>query len=364
MLKEKIENHIKENTERKRLPAIHEVHSKQVKDLLNAYLKEGKLKNEKLKNSLYKKDNLEEKIITETMEKLKQRVIATAKKIERYEGRIKQYRENVQFRRNQHLFYRSLDENQVQTTVLPCKEKTLNFWKELWENPVEHNKTASWIKDIQKQATRNKMENIIITTNMVAKLVKKVKNWSAPGLDELHGYRLKHLTSLHHRMATQFDEMLQNATSEELLTAGRTYLIMKDPEKSTEPSNYRLIACLPTMFKHFTRILANSVFNHLMENSLYPVEQKGNYKKSRGTKDQLLTDKMVLKNAKRWKTNLNMAWIDYKKAFDSLPHSWINACLENFGISKNICTFLKANMQKWKTVLTANGENFGEINIR
>ncbi|KAK9398763.1 lig1: DNA ligase 1 [Crotalus adamanteus] len=188
MLKEKIENHIKENTERKRLPASREVHSKRMKDILSAYLKEGKLKNEKLKSSLYKKYNLEEKTIMETMEELKQHVLATAKKIERYEGRIKQYRENVQFRRNQHLFYRSLDKNQVQASVLPYKEKTLNFWKELWENPVEHNKTASWIKDIQKQATQNKMKNIVITIDMVAKQVKKVKNWSAPGLDELHGY--------------------------------------------------------------------------------------------------------------------------------------------------------------------------------
>ncbi|KAK9396593.1 lig1: DNA ligase 1 [Crotalus adamanteus] len=104
MLKEKIENHIKRNIERKRLPAIREVHSKQVKDLLNAYLKEGKIKNEKLKNSLYKKYNLEEKTITDTMEKLKQLVIATAKKIERYEGRIKQYCGNVPSRRNQHCF--------------------------------------------------------------------------------------------------------------------------------------------------------------------------------------------------------------------------------------------------------------------
>jgi hypothetical protein len=24
--------------------------------------------------------------------------------------------------------------------------------------------------------------------------------------------------------------------------------------------------------------------------------------------------------------NLNIAWIDYKKAFDSVPHSWVEKC--------------------------------------
>ena len=41
--------------------------------------------------------DLERKIIVETMEELKQQVTATAKKIERYDGCLKQYRENSQF---------------------------------------------------------------------------------------------------------------------------------------------------------------------------------------------------------------------------------------------------------------------------
>ncbi|KAG8137834.1 hypothetical protein E2320_003781 [Naja naja] len=101
MLKEKIQNHIKKHKEKEYLPFANHL----------KYLKEGKLKNKKLKNSLYKKYNLEEKTIMELMEELKQHVIATAKKIERYKGRIKQYHENVQFRTNQHIFYQSLDEN-------------------------------------------------------------------------------------------------------------------------------------------------------------------------------------------------------------------------------------------------------------
>ena len=72
-----------------------------------------------------------------------------------------------------------------------------------------------------------------------------------------------------------------------------------------------------------TGIFAEEMYDHLETNKLLPEEQKGCRRKSRGTKDQLLIDKMVIKNCKRRMTNLCLAWIDYKKAYDMVPHSWI-----------------------------------------
>ena len=40
------------------------------------------------------------------------------------------------------------------------------------------------------------------------------------------------------------------------------------------------------------------MLNHLVNNGLNPNEQKGNRRKSRGTKDQFLLHKMTLRNAK------------------------------------------------------------------
>ena len=56
-----------------------------------------------------------------------------------------------------------------------------------------------------------------------------------------------------------------------------------------------------------TAIITESMINHLENNGLIPDEQKGNRRKSRGTKDQLLIDKMILRNAKRLKTKLHVA---------------------------------------------------------
>ena len=61
---------------------------------------------------------------------------------------------------------------------------------------------------------------------------------------------------------------------------------------------------------------------------------------------------MILRNSRRRKTNLHVTWIDYKKAFDSLPHIWIAKCLEIVGVSGNIRRFLSVAMASWQTVLT------------
>ena len=44
-------------------------------------------------------------------------------------------------------------------------------------------------------------------------------------------------------------------------------------------------------------------------------------------------NKMIMREVKMRKRNLSMAWIDYKKDYDMVPHSWIIDCLEAVGIN-------------------------------
>ena len=39
-----------------------------------------------------------------------------------------------------------------------------------------------------------------------------------------------------------------------------------------------------------------------------------------------------------------MAWIDYKKVYDFVPHSWINECMELFGTADNARNFLERDI--------------------
>ena len=90
----------------------------------------------------------------------------------------------------------------------------------------------------------------------------------------------------------------------------------------------------PLIWKFLTGRIAEEMYDYLEQEQLLPEEQKGCQRGSRGTKDQLLIDKTVLKDCKKMHSNLSMAWIDYKKVYDFFPHSWINECMELFGIAK------------------------------
>jgi hypothetical protein len=46
-----------------------------------------------------------------------------------------------------------------------------------------------------------------------------------------------------------------------------------------------------------------------------------------------------------------MVWIDYQKAFDSVPHSWIEESIELIGVNNKIVNFCKLSVEKWSTKL-------------
>ena len=58
-----------------------------------------------------------------------------------------------------------------------------------------------------------------------------------------------------------------------------------------------------------------------------------------------------------------MAWIDYKKAYDMVPDSWIKECLGLFRVADNIKTLLVNSMKKCRVMLCAGNSELGEVDI-
>ena len=77
-----------------------------------------------------------------------------------------------------------------------------------------------------------------------------------------------------------------------------------------------------------TGVIADQIYAHLDQDQemLLPEEQKGCRKGSRGTNDLLYIGRTVIKEIKSRTKNTVMAWINYKKAYDIVPHSWIIEC--------------------------------------
>jgi len=81
--------------------------------------------------------------------------------------------------------------------------------------------------------------------------------------------------------------------SPDFLVQGIIYLLPKSQD-CQDPSKYRTITCLCTIYKIYTACIAGKIYKHLDANKLLAEEQKGCIKKSQGCKAQLIIDSVVL----------------------------------------------------------------------
>ena len=62
--------------------------------------------------------------------------------------------------------------------------------------------------------------------------------------------------------------------------------------------------------------------------------------------------------------NLAIAWVDYKKAYDMIPHCWVIECLDMVGVSEKIKHFLSKIIKAWRLDLTCNNKSLGGVGIK
>ena len=164
-------------------------------------------------------------------------------------------------------------------------------------------------------------EEVEIITEKIKKILRKMPNWKAPGPDFVQGFWLKNVKSIQEGLRRNLQIYLENGNVPMWITKGRTILMQKDKEKGKAVSNYRPNACLLLVWKLLTVVIAEETYGFLDTDLLLPQQQTGCGRKSRGRNDLLFIDKMIIKEVKMTKRNLSMAWIDYKKAYDMVPHS-------------------------------------------
>jgi hypothetical protein len=106
------------------------------------------------------------------------------------------------------------------------------------------------------------------------------------------------------------------------------------------------------MYETLTGTIGRRISAHLEEQDLLlPAEQKGCHPGNKGYKDQLIISKAIYVDCTRRKKILSIAWTDYQKAFDSVPHSWVQKSMEMVRVNSKTARFCKLSMEKWNTTL-------------
>ena len=329
-------------------------------------VRKGTKINSKTRAGLEKKYQLTDRGAISVSTFLKNKIQAGSTKIRWFVEKKTTQRHNSLYNNNQRQLYKELGGDvKHENNETPDKVASKEFWENIWSVKAGHREDAGWLKDIKKEMTNiRKQQDVTISLEDVKGGIRKMTNWKAPGPDWVRGFWFKKFPSLHENLTEALKDCLERGETPEWMVKGRTVLIQKDPVKGTLVSNYRPIACLPLMWKLLTGIFAEKIYDHLSSNDLLPDEQKGCRKRSRGTKDQLMIDKVMLKDAKVKKRLLATAWIDYRKAYDMVPHSWILETLGMIKIAGNVERLLTRSMDNWKTILTNNGETLGEVCIK
>lgn len=88
-------------------------------------------------------------------------------------------------------------------------EEAIKFWKELWEKDGIGNRNANWLEGmrtaINSQVPAPPEENDVeLDSRKAVGVLKRKKNWSAPGPDKLTNYWWKQAIAVHHGVTTAF----------------------------------------------------------------------------------------------------------------------------------------------------------------
>ena len=118
------------------------------------------------------------------------------------------------------------------------------------------------------------------------------------------------------------------------------------------------------MWKILIAWIREKIYYSLTSHGMFPDEQKRCSKGSRGTEELLLIDQLILNESKTRRKNLPMTWIEYKKAYDMVPQSWILHCLKMYKISHEVINFIEQTIKTWIVDLTARGRSIAEPKIQ
>ncbi|XP_044764407.1 uncharacterized protein LOC123320972 [Coccinella septempunctata] len=258
-----------------------------------------------------------------------------------------------------------IKQHKYDTKNINNKEKTALTYHVFGEG---HNFNFEEVEILDVESNGYKRNISELGTWDIKTTVNRLKNWTTPGIDGIHNFWWKSLTSTHGVLARLFQQVLRNPqTIPQYLTRGITIMLPKKGNLAM-PQNYRPITCLPSAYKILTSTLSFKINNHLTKNNIMAWEQNGCRRKGRGSKELLVIDHNITKQAKKKLKNISMAWIDYQKAFDSVPHSWLIEVLSIYKVNKQVIELLAFLMSTWRTTLKINTKiscyETGEIRIK
>lgn len=243
----------------------------------------------------------------------------------------------------------------------PDVQAVRGFWRKIVGiskpfNPNDANLVA-WAKSLESDEAGTPLA---VTWDDFKATLQKAKPWKAPGPDGIQAFWWKVFDqaakTLFHLASRQIAE---GSKLPSWLTNGRVVLIHKSGSHE-DPANYRPIACLNTSYKLVTSLLAVHLSKHADKLSIIPNEQVAIRKGTWGCTHACVLDQATVADATNQKQKpLHVAWIDYAKAFDSVPHAYLKWLLKCMGVDPKTLEFISGLLTSWTVQYEARSPTGG-----
>ncbi|CAG4947891.1 unnamed protein product [Colias eurytheme] len=189
-------------------------------------------------------------------------------------------------------------------------------------------------------------KSLQIDENDVIEALNKLKLDKCPGSDNLANETLKIAAPI---LATPFtilfNSILEYGETPTQWSESNIILLYKKGNPN-DIGNYRPISLLPSTYKLFSTILTKKISCSL--ETRQPVEQAG-FRKGFSTIDHIHTLELLIEKYQERNRPLYLAYIDYKKAFDSVSHNYIWETLATQNVENEYIRVIKSIYEKSKS---------------
>ena len=217
------------------------------------------------------------------------------------------------------------------------KAETLNkFFQSVYTTESLHNMPPAPVYDV-----RQHLQTVTISEERVTELLANLHPNKAPGPDGIHSRILKELAEeITKPICKIFDMSLNEGTlPAEWRTATVTPIFKKG--RKQDPGNYRPVSLTCVLCNVMEKLVRQSVVEHLEQNKLISDEKHG-FVRGRSCITQLLDVLDDWTTALEEGYSIDAIYMDFRKAFDSVPHCRLMSKLEALGIRGQVLQWIRA----------------------
>ena len=204
----------------------------------------------------------------------------------------------------------------------------------------------------------------VITTDEVTNAIKSLKNSKSPGLDNiLNEYFLEAGDILIGHLTDIFNGIFNSGVFPESWSKGIIVPVYKKGDP-TLADNYRAITLSSCMSKLFTSILNNRIYTWAEEHERLSDAQFG-FRKERSTVDAVFILQNLIQHVLNQNKFLYCAFVDLRKAFDSVYRNGLWLKLYKAGISGKMLKIIKSIYEQVKSCVKHcnNYSEFFDISV-